>query len=122
MPYMASNRGVATYTKPEKLLSCGVPAWYSMAADSSGSADRPRRLTARLFSRLLRLACWALLSGIIMPGEGLRPAVTTSWLLDRLGPDGLSGLPVRSLATRQITAARNTANVVAASAAPDRAR
>ena len=45
-----------------------------------------------------------------------------SWLLDRLGPDGLSGLAVRSLPTRQITVARNTANVVAASAAPDRAR
>ena len=86
------------------------------------TADRACRLAARLFSRLLRLASWALVSGIIMPGAGLRPAVTTSWLLDRLGPDGVSGLSVRSLPTRQIAVARNMANVAAASAAPDRAR
>ena len=73
-------------------------------------------------SRLLRLASWVLVSGIIMPEAGLRPAVTTSWLLDRFGPDGSSGLAVRSLPMRQITVARNTANVTAASAAPDRAR
>ena len=57
-----------------------------------------------------------------MPGAGLRPEVITSWLLDRLGPDGVSGLSVRSLPTRQIAVARNMANVTAASAAPDRAR
>ena len=122
IPYRASSRGVATYTEPVKLLLSDVPAWNSPAADSSGTADPACRLAARLLSRLPRLASWALVSGIIMPGAGLRPAVTTSWLLDRLGPDGLSGLAVRSLPTRQITVARNMANVTAASAAPDRAR
>ena len=105
------------------LSLCGdTPAWDSMAAVASGTADRARRLAARMPRRLLRLASWAPVSGIIMPGDGLRPAVTTSWLLDRLGPDGLSGLPDRSLPTRQITMARNMANATAASAAPDRAR
>src|SRR5215467_4905398 len=119
IPYVASSCGVATYIEPVKLLLLwgGVLAWDSPAAEnSSGTADRACRLAARLFSRLLRLASWALVSGIIMPGDGLRPAVTTGWLLDRLGPDGLSGLAVRSLPTRQITVARNTANVTAASA------
>ena len=122
IPYMASSRGVATYTEPVKLLWGDVPAWSSPAAFSSGTADPACRRAARLLSRLPRLASWAPVSGIIMPGDGLRPAVTTSWLLDRLGPDGLSGLAVRSLPTRQITVARKTANVTAASAAPDRAR
>ena len=45
-----------------------------------------------------------------------------SWLLDRFEPNQFSGFPNWMLATRQIAMARNTANVLAASAAPDRAR
>jgi hypothetical protein len=45
-----------------------------------------------------------------------------SWLPDRFGPVQFSGLPNFMLATRQIPVARNTENVTAASAAPDRAR
>ena len=55
-----------------------------------------------------------------MPGVGW--VGTSSWLLDRFGPIQLSGLSNLMLATMQIPMARNTANVVAASAAPDRAR
>ena len=57
-----------------------------------------------------------------MPPPGLCCVETISWLPDRLGPVQFSGLSNLMLATRQIPMARNTANVVAASAAPDRAR
>ena len=123
IPYVASNCGVAMYTEPEKLPGpfSGVPSWYSVTADSSGT-DRACRLAARLFTCPPRRAVWRLLSCAIKPLPGLCCALTISWLPDRLGPIRSSGLPKLMLATRQIPMARNTANVVAASAAPDRAR
>ena len=45
-----------------------------------------------------------------------------AWLPDKSGPIQLSGLSNLILTTMQMPMARNTANVVAASAAPDRAR
>ena len=62
------------------------------------------------------------MSGMDSPMPGLAWVGTSSWLLDRFGPIQLSGLSNLMLATMQIPMARNTANVVAASAAPDRAR
>src|SRR6266849_5752903 len=123
IPYVASNCGVATYTVPVKLdgLFSGVPTWYSVLADCSGSADACR-LAARVFTRVVRVASWAPLSGVLCPGFGLWSAGTVTWLLDRFGPIQLSGLSNLMLAAMQIPMARNTANVVAASAAPDRAR
>src|SRR5215472_8210139 len=74
IPYVASNCGVATYTVPVKLLRACVPTWYSMTipgwapAVSSGSTDCACRLAARLLTRPLRRAAWALLSGgVAMP-------------------------------------------------------
>src|SRR5215831_9693154 len=123
IPYLASNRGVATKTVPVKLdgLFARVPTWYSVPADSSGTADACR-LAARVFTRAVRVASWAPLSGMLCPGFGLWFAGTITWLLDRLGPIQLSGLSNLMLAATQTPMARNTANVVAASAAPDRAR
>jgi hypothetical protein len=59
---------------------------------------------------------------VLCPGVGLWVAPTVTWLLARFGPIQLSGLSNLMLAMMQIPMARNTANVVAASAAPDRAR
>ena len=123
IPYVASNCGVATYTVPVKFCTpcAGGPTWYSVPADSSGTADACR-LAASVFTRVVRVASWATLSGVICPGPGLCAAPTVTWLLDRSGPIQLSGLSNLMPATTQIPMARNTANVVAASAAPDRAR
>ena len=123
IPYAASSCGVATYTLPLKFcgLCRGVPVWYRLPTPSSGTTDACR-LAARLSTRPFRLASWAPLSGSDSPMPGVAFVGTSSWLLDRFGPIQLSGLSNLMLATTQIPMARNTANVVAASAAPDRAR
>src|SRR5215813_8148781 len=123
IPYVASNCGVATYTVPVKFCGpcAGGPTWYSVLADSRGTADACR-LAARVFTRVVRVASWAPLSGVLCPGLGLWFAGTVTWLLDRFGPIQSSGLSNLMLAAMQIPMARNTANVAAASAAPDRAR
>ena len=122
IPYMASNCGVATYTAPVKFCwPCARPPGTAYARGFQRHRGPRVQAGGEAVHRLARRAAWALVSCVICRAR-LRPAETTSWLLDRLGPIQSSGLAVRSLATRQITMARNTANVVAASAAPDRAR
>src|SRR5271170_195288 len=93
IPYVASNRGVATYTVPVKFCTpcAGRPTWYSVLADSSGTADACR-LAASVFTRVVKAASWAALNGVLCPEVGLCVAPTVTWLLDRLGPIQLSGL------------------------------
>ena len=124
IPYVASNCGVATYTVPVKFRGpcAGGPTWCSVPADSSGTAVACR-LAARAFTRVVRVASWAPLVCAIVPGPpGLSCDGMYTWLPDRSGPIQFSGLLNLMPATTQIPMARNTANVVAASAAPDRAR
>src|SRR5262249_45192736 len=83
IPYVASNCGVATYTVPVKFCTprAGGPTWYSVPADSSGTADACR-LAARVFTRAVRAASWAPPSGMLCPGPRLCAAGTYTRFLD----------------------------------------
>src|ERR1700722_6062173 len=113
MPYVASNCGVATYRLPVKFCTpcSGRPTRHRSLVDSSFTAVAWGLGASR-----------AALIGVICPGPELWAAPTVTWLLDRSGPIQFSGLSNLMLATTQIPMARNTANVVAPRAAPDRAR
>ena len=108
---------------PVKLdgLFCGVPAWYSVTRGFQW--HRPRVQAGGEAVHLpAQAGCLGAAELAIVPPPWLCCVSMISWLPDRLGPVQASGSPNFVLATRQIPVARNTANVTAASAAPDRAR
>jgi hypothetical protein len=112
----------STYEEDGRVRIPGVAAASparSRDARTGASARTRSSMAARVFTRVVRVASWALLNGVICPGVGLWVAPIVTWLLDRFGPIQLSGLSNLMLAMTQIPMARNAAKDLDQAMRPD---